>query len=88
MYNYLATVASSLCGSDAIQIVPQTKGEIDFQAMQDKLSQLGEVSYNRFLLRFAYKDISITLFPDGRAIIKGVLDTGKAKSIYSEYIGL
>jgi adenylyltransferase/sulfurtransferase len=68
--------------------VPQTKGEIDFKAMQDKLTRLGEVSYNQFLLRFAYKDISITLFPDGRAIIKGVTDEGEAKSVYSEYIGL
>ena len=52
------------------------------------LYQLGEVSCNRFLLRFAYKDISMTIFPDGRAIIKGVTDVGEAKSIYCEYIGL
>jgi len=40
------------------------------------------------MISFAYKDISITLFPDGRAIIKGVTDAGEEKSIYSEYIGL
>jgi len=86
--NKLGSYTTSLCGSDAIQIVPQTKGTIDFQALHDSLTQLGDVSFNQFLLRFAYKDISITLFPDGRAIIKGVVDPGEAKSIYSEYIGL
>ena len=88
LHNKLGSYTTSLCGSNAIQIVPQTKGTIDFQALQDKLTLLGEVSYNRFLLRFTYKEISITLFPDGRAIIKGVTDAGEAKSIYSEYIGL
>lgn len=88
LHHKLGSYTTSLCGSNAIQIVPQTKGEIDFQAMQDKLTQLGEVSYNRFLLRFAYKDISITLFPDGRAIIKGATDDNQAKSVYSEFIGL
>jgi adenylyltransferase/sulfurtransferase len=88
LHHKLGSYTTFLCGSNAIQIVPQTKGEIDFKAMQDKLTRLGEVSYNQFLLRFAYKDISITLFPDGRAIIKGVTDEGEAKSVYSEYIGL
>jgi molybdopterin/thiamine biosynthesis adenylyltransferase len=88
LHNKVGSYTTSLCGSNAIQIVPQTKATIDFQAMHDNLAQLGEVSFNQFLLRFAYKDISITLFPDGRAIIKGVTDAGEAKSIYSEYIGL
>lgn len=88
LQNKFGSYTTSLCGSNAIQIVPQTKGEIDFQALHDNLTQLGEVSFNQFLLRFAYRDISITLFPDGRAIIKGAIDEGEAKSIYSEYIGL
>lgn len=88
LHHKLGSYTTSLCGSNAIQIVPQTKGEINFQAMHEKLSRLGEVSYNQFLLRFAYKDINITLFPDGRAIIKGVTDDSQAKSVYSEYIGL
>ncbi|HVJ48787.1 ThiF family adenylyltransferase [Desulfitobacterium sp.] len=85
--NNVGSYTTSLCGSDSIQIVPQTRSEINFQVMHDKLLQLGEVSYNRFLLRFSYMDINITLFPDGRAIIKGVTDPNVAKSVYSEYIG-
>lgn len=88
LQNKLGSYTTSLCGSKSIQIVPQNKGEIDFLAMHDRLTSLGEVSFNQFLLRFTNKNINITLFPDGRAIIKGVSDASEAKSIYSEYIGL
>jgi len=29
----------------------------------------------------------LTVFPDGRAIIKGTTDVGVARSIYARYIG-
>jgi adenylyltransferase/sulfurtransferase len=84
----LGSCTTSLCGSDAYQIVPQFKGEIDLKSMKDKLSALGEVICNRFLLRFSGKDLEIVLFSDGRAMIMGAPDPNIAKSIYSQYIGL
>jgi adenylyltransferase/sulfurtransferase len=29
----------------------------------------------------------MTIFPDGRAIIKGTIDVGIARSLYAKYIG-
>ena len=43
---------------------------------------------NAYLLRAHIDGYEITLFPDGRAIIKGVEDPDLAKSLYARYIGL
>jgi adenylyltransferase/sulfurtransferase len=86
--NRLSSYTTSLCGNQAVQIVPQVKGSLDLEKMARKLRPLGEVSYNKFILQCTLHDLEITLFPDGRAIIKGVQDQQAAKSVYAEYIGL
>ena len=45
------------------------------------------MSYNRFMLKFDVDSYQFTVFPDGRAIIKGTNDTNKARTLYSQYIG-
>ena len=51
----------------------------------------GQVSFNKFLLKFQLTrpatDYEFTVFPDGRAIIKGTGDTDKARTLYAKYIG-
>jgi hypothetical protein len=39
------------------------------------------------VLKFWRDDYEITLFPDGRAIIKGTTDTAVARSLYARYVG-
>ena len=51
------------------------------------LARLGTVRANEFALRFATAEFELTVFPDGRAIIKGSTDPALARSIYSRYIG-
>lgn len=79
---------TSLCGRDSIQVIPGTTGDMDFAALSQKLVHVGAVKYNRFIFNFATGNMEISLFKDGRAIIKNVKDENAAKSIYSEYIGL
>ena len=55
--------------------------------MASHLETLGEVSYNRFLLRFTAEGFEFTVFPDGRAIIKGTADVDKARTLYAKYVG-
>lgn len=79
--------AVSLCGQNAIQVLPEKAGTIDFAVMAKRLEKAGTVSYNPFMLRFSDGRVEISLFKDGRAIIKNAKNEGQAKSIYAEYIG-
>jgi len=60
---------------------------IDFIEMQQRLEPLGTVRHNEFVLKFWREPYEMTLFPDGRAIIKGTTDTGVARSFYARFVG-
>lgn len=91
-YDFLGGVkgsyTTSLCGRDSVQVIPARTGDVDFAALSEKLKLLGTVKHNRFILNFVVGNLEISLFKDGRAIIKNVKDENMAKSVYSEYIGL
>lgn len=78
-----------LCGRNAVQIRPQEPAELSLKEMASKLEETGTVSLNPFLLRLSLSDpdYEITLFKDGRAIIKGTDDPTVARAVYSRYIG-
>lgn len=76
----------SLCGRNSVQIHERARA-IDFAQMQARLAAHGTVKYNEFVLKFWPEPYEITLFPDGRAIIKGTTDTAVARSLYARYVG-
>ncbi|QDT30747.1 ThiF family adenylyltransferase [Gimesia panareensis] len=78
-----------LCGRNAVQVAPADKGKIAFEDLAEKLKHSGEVDFNPYLLRLNLKnpDYEISLFRDGRAIIKGTDDPAVAKTVYARYIG-
>src|SRR5262249_36651034 len=78
---------TSLCGRNAGQVAHRAATTLDFERMGEQLEMLGEVSSNRFLLRFEAEGHEFTVFPDGRAIIKGTNDIDKARTLYARYIG-
>jgi adenylyltransferase/sulfurtransferase len=78
---------TSLCGRNAVQVSHRSASSLNFENMAKHLETLGEVSYNRFLLRFQAEGHEFTVFPDGRAIIKGTSDVDRAKTLYAKYIG-
>ena len=55
--------------------------------LASRLRAAGSVRANDFALRFDIPPYQMTIFPDGRAIIKGTVDIGIARSLYSKYIG-
>ncbi len=81
--------AAVLCGRNAVQISPSAKGDLSLHDMADRLRASGTVTANAFLIRFQLTDpdFDITIFQDGRAIIKGTEDVATARSLYSRYIG-
>jgi adenylyltransferase/sulfurtransferase len=81
------THTTSLCGRNAVQVAHRSAGRLNFEEMARQLEPLGAVSYNRFMLRFAADGHEFTVFPDGRAIIKGTSDIDKARTLYAKYIG-
>ncbi len=78
---------TSLCGRNAVQVAHRSATRLSFEDMAQHLEMLGEVSYNRFLLKFNVEDYEFTVFPDGRAIIKGTDDVERARTLYAKYIG-
>jgi adenylyltransferase/sulfurtransferase len=78
---------TSLCGRNAVQVAQRTPARLNFGDLSKYLETLGDVSYNRFLLKFTADGHEFTVFPDGRAIIKGTSDVDKARTLYAKYIG-
>jgi len=76
----------TMCGRNSVQIHERAR-PIDFAEMQRRLESLGVVRHNEFVLKFWREPYEMTLFPDGRAIIKGTTDTGVARSLYARYVG-
>ena len=89
-----------LCGRNSVQLQPDVVDDsntnsgssssslgVSFDALAEKLSHLGQITRNKFLLRAAIGEYTITVFPDGRAIVGGTSDIAQARSLYAKYIG-
>ncbi len=76
----------TLCGRNSVQIHERHR-PIDFAEMTTRLGSHGTVRHNDFVLKFWRDPYEMTLFPDGRAIIKGTTDTAIARSLYARFIG-
>jgi len=79
----------ALCGRDAVQVRPSSDSRIDLEAVLARVSAVAKSPprLNRYLLRFEVEGFEISLFEDGRAIIKGAADPTEGRSVYAKYIG-
>jgi adenylyltransferase/sulfurtransferase len=77
----------TMCGRDSVQIHERSR-TLDLAALRAKLEHVvSSVRQNDFLLRFAIPPHEMTVFADGRAILKGSQDPALARSLYARYIG-
>ena len=76
----------TLCGRNSVQIHEHSRA-VDLAEMSQRLTPHGRVRQNGFMLKFSKDPYEVTLFPDGRAIIKGTTDPAIARSLYARYIG-
>jgi adenylyltransferase/sulfurtransferase len=76
----------TLCGRNSVQIHERHR-PVDLALMSEQLKPLGTVRHNDFVLKFWREPYELTLFPDGRAIIKGTTDKTIARSLYARYVG-
>ena len=76
----------TLCGRNSVQIHERER-PVDFPEMSSRLSAHGQVRYNDLVLKFWRETYEMTLFRDGRAIIKGTSDPAVARSLYARFVG-
>jgi adenylyltransferase/sulfurtransferase len=79
--------AAVLCGRNAVQVAPAKTVQLDLAELSTKLSPIGDVKVNEYLVRFSADGKEITVFPDGRAIVKGTDDISEARSLYARFVG-
>lgn len=77
-----------LCGRDAVQISPSRPTVLDLKALAARIGGIAEVKQNEYLIRFTAGENEITVFADGRAIVKGVDDISAARTLYSRFVGV
>jgi molybdopterin-synthase adenylyltransferase len=82
-----APAQSALCGRDAVQIRPGQPQALDLEALRRRLEKFGKVRGNDYLLRCSLGPYELTIFPDGRTIVKGTDDPSVARGVYAKYVG-
>lgn len=77
----------TMCGRDSVQVHERSR-RLDLGELGRRLgASAADVRHNDFLLRFRVPPYELTVFADGRAIIKGTKDPAVARSLYARYIG-
>jgi molybdopterin-synthase adenylyltransferase len=87
--NGLAQPHVTMCGRDSVQIHERNR-KLDLSALGRQIAKApaAGLHYNDFLLRFRVPPYEMTVFADGRAIVKGTKDPAVARSLYARYIGM
>lgn len=77
----------SLCGRNAVQVLPSIESSLDLKQLAHRLSSAGEVKSNEFMVTLTLPEHTLSVFPDGRALIRGTDDLAQARSLYDRFIG-
>jgi molybdopterin/thiamine biosynthesis adenylyltransferase len=78
----------TMCGRDSVQIHERGRSlDLDELGRRIVKASADNVHHNEFLLRFRVATYEMTVFADGRAIVKGTKDPAVARSLYARYVG-
>ena len=83
----VSRVLASLCGSDTVSLDPVRRDAVDLDALGRRLKKIGTVRRAGSVLVVDAEGRHITVFADGRALIRGVKDEAQARAVYAKYIG-
>jgi adenylyltransferase/sulfurtransferase len=93
-YAFLAAESGAqttvLCGRDAVQVSLAGAAGLDLAALAERLrsANAGQIQSNAYLMRAKLDGYELTVFPDGRAIVKGTDDEALATTLYARYVGM
>jgi adenylyltransferase/sulfurtransferase len=76
-----------LCGRNAVQISAATREAPDFDRLERVLSPNFRVQRSEHVLSFPAEGTILTLFSDGRCVVRGTEDFDRARSLYARYVG-
>lgn len=79
--------AGALCGREAVQIVPEEQKKLSLNKLLERLKSSCDCNYNGYLLTIENDALTMTIFPNGRAIVQGTSDQSVARQFYSRYVG-
>jgi len=76
-----------LCGRRSVQVAPGGRERPDFDALERRLARLGPVRRSPHLLSAEVEGVALTLFSDGRCVVRGTGDPAEARALYAKYVG-
>ncbi|MCK5474146.1 MAG: ThiF family adenylyltransferase [Candidatus Aenigmarchaeota archaeon] len=82
------TESVALCGSNSYHIKPAKIVNIDLEALAGKLKKTLVVETKGSIIHITLENTKISLFADGRAIIKNAKSPQQAKAAYARIIGI
>lgn len=84
----IAERVTVLCGASSVQLKPAIRvNRLDLPGIAEHFDGESVLRCNDYLLQVRIEECEVSLFSDGRAIIKGIEDPLEARIIYSRHIG-
>ena len=78
-----------LCGRNAVQVAPSASGNLSLEELTQKWQGNGTITHNPYLAKLVLNggEFELTVFRDGRAIVRGTQEIAVARAMYSRYVG-
>ncbi len=76
-----------LCGRRSVQVARSGRQRPDFDALEERLARVAQVRRSPQLLNADVEGVSLTIFSDGRCVVRGTEDPGRARRLYDRYVG-
>ncbi len=77
----------TLCGREAVQVVPAQEMQLDLQELAQRIAHLGDVGDKGQVLEVTEGRCRLVIFQNGRAIVHGTTDHTEARRLVARYIG-
>ena len=82
-----ASEVVKLCGRSAVQVAPAARERPDLDALERRLARVGDVRRSEHLVSADVEGVSLTVFSDGRCVVRGTGDPLRARTLYERYVG-
>lgn len=82
-----ASEAAKLCGRNSVQVTSRGRSYPDLDRLAESWSRFGSVQRSAHVLSVPVEDVTLTLFSDGRCVVRGTEDLVRARDLYSKYVG-